>query len=72
MKTTFEERVVRSAIIEIKNLFGSYAKPSQIRNLLRDPRYYVTKRGAVRKKNTDPLQSPAVLKQCAFSGFGLE
>lgn len=48
-KKTFEERVLESAILRIIDAKGIYSKPSEVRAILRDRRYYVSKRGAVKK-----------------------
>jgi hypothetical protein len=48
-KKSFEQRVIESSIRIIELKYGYY-KPSQIRALLRDPRFEVTERGAVKIK----------------------
>ena len=47
------KRVVASATRMITLLHGSYAKPSEVRALLRDPKFEVTKRGAVKIRGSD-------------------
>ena len=47
---TRDERVRESAIRAIVLERGSYSKPSEIRAILNDPRYIVTRRGAVKKR----------------------
>ena len=49
---TLEERMIKNLEKEVTRRLGSYSKPSQLRALLRDPNYFFTPRGAMRRKDS--------------------